>query len=94
MTDLDKMALLPCPFCGGYLKYSTVVEGSTYRWRRVQGCCTDGPEVRHETMARDQQAAEADSQRRAIEAWNTRSAPLTPLNQPTHTTGDTNDSTE
>lgn len=68
--------LLPCPWCGAPLSKATVIEGSTFRWRVVQGCCADGPEVRHDTMADDQAAAEADSTRRAIEAWNTRGSPL------------------
>lgn len=75
MTDLDKMMLLPCPWCGDPLASVSVIEGSTFRWRRVQGCCTDGPEVHHDTKSDDQQAAEVDSHRRAIEAWNTRAAP-------------------
>lgn len=65
----------PCPWCGGRLAAVTVSEGSTFRWRKVDGCCADGPEVRHDTMAGDQVAAEADSRRRAIEAWNHRAAP-------------------
>lgn len=65
--------LLPCPWCGQALAGPpTVRETSTFRWRAVNGCCTDGPEVRHDTMADDQAAAELDSRRRAIEAWNTR----------------------
>lgn len=75
MIDLDKMAMLPCPWCGDPLASVSVSEGSTFRWRRAQGCCTDGPEVHHDTMADDQQAAEVDSRRRAIEAWNSRAAP-------------------
>ena len=64
--------LKPCPWCGEKLTGVSVSEGSTFRWRKVDGCCTDGPEVRHDTMADDQAAAEIDSTRRAIEAWNTR----------------------
>lgn len=64
--------LKPCPWCGEKLTSIRVSEGSTFRWRKVDGCCTDGPEVRHNTLADDQAAAEADSTRRAIEAWNTR----------------------
>lgn len=64
--------LKPCPWCGEKLTSIRVSEGSTFRWRKVDGCCTDGPEVRHNTLADDQVAAEADSTRRAIEAWNTR----------------------
>lgn len=67
--------LKPCPWCGSKMESGTeVIEGSTFRWRRVVGCCTDGPEVRHDTMADDQQAAEADSRARAIAEWNTRPA--------------------
>ena len=65
--------LKPCPWCGDSLKVGRVVEGDTFRWRRVQGCCADGPEVRHDTLAENQAAAHEDSERRAIEAWNTRS---------------------
>lgn len=75
MNDLDKTALLPCPWCGDPLAPVSVVEGSTFRWRRVHGCCADGPEVHHDTKSDDQQAAEVDSRRRAIEAWNARAAP-------------------
>jgi hypothetical protein len=67
--------LLPCPWCGQPLTEANVVQGSTFRWRVVDGCCTEGPEVRHDTMAADQAAAEADSRARAIEAWNTRATP-------------------
>lgn len=65
----------PCPWCGGVLAAITVIEGSTFRWRAVQGCCAAGPEVRHDTLADDQVGAEADSRRRAIEAWNERAVP-------------------
>ena len=64
--------LLKCPWCGEEMAGCTVSEGSTFRWRKVDGCCTDGPEVRHDTMADDQKAAEVDSTARAIAAWNTR----------------------
>jgi len=73
MTTQTDRELLPCPWCGGKVK-GTVVEGSTFRWRCVVGCCTDGPEVRHDTLANDQAAAEIDSRDRAITAWNTRAA--------------------
>ena len=74
MTPNERKAreLLPCPWCGDELTDCTVSEGSTFRWRKVDGCCTDGPEVRHNTMADDQEEAERDSTRRAIEAWNLR----------------------
>lgn len=71
MTDATN-ALLPCPFCGEQLSSVSVSEGSTFRWRKVDGCCTDGPEVRHDTMADDQVAAEAQSRADAIAAWNRR----------------------
>ena len=61
----------PCPWCGG--KVGPIVEeGSTFRWRRVTGCCVDGPEVRHDTLADDQDAAKAASDAAAIDAWNSR----------------------
>lgn len=63
--------LLPCPWCGAAVG-AIVEHGSTFRWRAVVGCCTPGPDVRHATTAEDQDAAEADSKRRAIAAWNTR----------------------
>lgn len=73
MTATERPSdLLPCPWCGEPLDSVSVSEGSTFRWRKVDGCCTDGPEVRHDTLAKDQNAAEADSKRRASEAWNTR----------------------
>lgn len=64
--------LLPCPWCGQPLEDWKVVEGSTFRWRQVDGCCTPGPEVRHHTLAEDQEAAERQSTEDAITAWNTR----------------------
>lgn len=72
MTATDTVALLPCPWCGDEMGKPAVIEGSTFRWRVVAGCCTNGPEVRHDTLSDDQAAAEADSTRRAIEAWNRR----------------------
>jgi hypothetical protein len=67
--------LLPCPWCGQEMfGLISVVHGSTFRWRRVNGCCTDGPEVRHDTMAEDQKAAEIQSRADAIAAWNTRAS--------------------
>lgn len=70
-------ALLPCPFCGGQV-VASVSHGSTFRWRKFDGCCADGPEVRHDTLTNDQEAATADSRRRAIEAWNSRALLTTP----------------
>lgn len=66
------MKVLPCPWCGEELQNPQVVEGSTFRWRVVDGCCTTGPEVRHNTLDDDQQTAEFDSTARAFEAWNRR----------------------
>lgn len=66
-------ALLPCPWCGDPVE-GHVTEGTTFRWRKFTGCCTDGPEVRHDTTAADKDAAEIDSERRAIAAWNRRAA--------------------
>lgn len=76
-------ALLPCPWCGCAMDDPLVTEGSTFRWRKVSGCCADGPEVRHDTMAEDQAAAELESRAAAIAAWNTR--PLATL--PTQSAG-------
>jgi hypothetical protein len=69
--DLTTPELRPCPFCGEP-PVAKVVEGSTFRWRFVLGCCTPGPEVRHNTMADDQEAAERESTADAIAAWNRR----------------------
>lgn len=66
----DDEVLRPCPWCGVALKAVTVSEGTSFRWRKVDGCCADGPEVRHDTTADDQESAEADSRRRARAAWN------------------------
>ena len=68
----SNVKLLPCPWCGEALASVSVSEGSTFRWRKVGGCCADGPEVRHDTMADDQVAAEVESRAKAITAWNTR----------------------
>ena len=68
-TETD---LLPCPWCGEKPASVSVSEGSTFRWRKVDGCCADGPEVRHDTMADDQVAAEVESRAAAIAAWNRR----------------------
>lgn len=74
MTDIEQTEcdLLPCPWCGEELREASVSEGSTFRWRKVDGCCADGPEVRHNTMADDQAAAEVESRQKAIAAWNRR----------------------
>ena len=64
--------LLPCPWCGEELRVVNVSEGSTFRWRKLDGCCADGPEVRIDTMADDQAKAEADARADAIRAWNER----------------------
>ena len=71
-TSTSEPTLLPCPWCGQAMERPDVRETSTFRWRAVMGCCTSGPEIRHDTMADDQAAAEVDSRVRAIEAWNTR----------------------
>lgn len=70
MSDRE---LLPCPWCGGAVD-DVVTQGSTFRWRVVQGCCTNGPEVRYNTFSPDIEAAELDARNRAIKAWNTRAA--------------------
>jgi hypothetical protein len=68
--------LLPCPWCGGTMNGEpSVSEGSTFRWLKVDGCCTDGPEVRVHTLEKDREAALDDARIRAIAAWNTR-API------------------
>ena len=72
------MKPLPCPWCGEELRAVNVSEGSTFRWRKLDGCCADGPEVRIDTMADDQAKAEADARADAIKAWNER-APNTML---------------
>lgn len=64
--------LKPCPWCGGRLKEGLVLEGETFRWRRVQGCCTDGPEVRVNTLSDDREEAEREARAQAYAAWNTR----------------------
>ena len=63
--------LRPCPWCGGQ-PHPAVVRGSTFRWRQLAGCCTPGPEVRHDTLAEDQDKAELDSAGRARAEWNRR----------------------
>ena len=70
---VEPVAMKPCPWCGGGVG-PVVEEGARFRWRRVTGCCADGPEVRHDTMADDQAAAEVDSRAAAIAAWNNRPA--------------------
>jgi hypothetical protein len=72
MTNNAERELLPCPWCGNAMGEAHISHGSTFRWRKVNGCCSDGPEVRHDTLAKDQSEADIDSRRRAIEAWNTR----------------------
>lgn len=89
--DLNTLreALEPCPWCGEPMAHVVVIEGSTFRWRKVQGCCTDGPEVRHDTLAKDQKAAEADSRARAIATWNRRAPRLEAAAVPELSYGDT-----
>ena len=80
MTATKLPELLPCPWCGrAYDGEPVVSEGSTFRWRKVEGCCTDGPEVRHDTLTHDQVAAEVESTAAAITAWNTRATTSTKL---------------
>lgn len=83
LTKVMQQALEPCPFCGRELDTASVSQGSTFRWRKLDGCCVDGPEVRHDTMAQDQTAAENDSRSRAIKAWNTRAITQRPAAQDT-----------
>ena len=80
---VEPVAMKPCPWCGGEVG-PVVEEGARFRWRRVTGCCADGPEVRHDTMADDQAAAEVESRQRAIDAWNNRATqPVATEEQPT-----------
>jgi hypothetical protein len=80
-TNQRAVELAPCPWCGDELAGVSVSEGSTFRWRKVDGCCADGPEVRHDTMADDQAAAEVDSRARAIAAWNRRTPGWRPISE-------------
>ena len=77
------VALVPCPFCGDSLTDVYVSEGTTFSWRKVDGCCADGPEVRHDTISDDQEEAERVSRQRAIDAWNHRVLTLPPDWHPT-----------
>jgi Lar family restriction alleviation protein len=65
-------AALPCPFCGH--DGVSVCEGSTFRWRYAQcdECGAQAGEVRHDTMNKDRQFAEAESRDRAVDEWNKR----------------------
>ena len=74
--DVEPVAMNPCPWCGGEVG-PIVEEGATFRWRRVTGCCANGPEVRHDTLADDQAAAEVESRAAAIAAWNERPVEVT-----------------
>jgi Lar family restriction alleviation protein len=62
----------PCPFCAE--TSVTVEEGTTFRWRIAvcNACGAQGPEVRHDTLAKDRVAAATESNYRAIKAWNVR----------------------
>lgn len=71
--------LKPCPWCGGVLQEARVVEGDTFRWRKLQGCCTDGPEVHIDTLADDRVGAEERAAQAAIDAWNTRAPQWHPI---------------
>lgn len=66
-------AIKNCPFCGHY--DVTVYEGSTFRWRYAEcdRCGAKAPEVRHDTLADDQEDATNKSTLAAIGAWNERS---------------------
>jgi len=71
--------VLPCPFCGD--NQPTVFEGSTFRWRVAvcNNCGAYAPEARHDTLAEDQKQAGIESDAAAITAWNTRAAPVEPV---------------
>lgn len=71
--------LKPCPWCGEALQEARVVDGDTFRWRKLQGCCTDGPEVHIDTLADDRVAAEERAAQAAIDAWNTRAPQWQPI---------------
>ncbi|HHA2702384.1 TPA: Lar family restriction alleviation protein [Stenotrophomonas maltophilia] len=71
--------LKPCPWCGGVLQEARVVEGDTFRWRKLQGCCTDGPEIHIDTLADDRVGAEERAAQAAIDAWNTRAPQWQPI---------------
>ena len=66
----DELEPLPCPFCGD--KTVTVRAGSSFRWRVVEclNCGATCGETRAKTIG---EADNAGDERRAIEAWNTRS---------------------
>lgn len=78
--------LKPCPWCGGALQEARVVEGDTFRWRKLQGCCTDGPEVHIDTLADDRVGAEERAAQAAIDAWNTRAPQWQPIESAPKTT--------
>ena len=66
-------AVEPCPFCGH--QGVTVYKGDTYCWRiaSCDKCGAQAPDVRH-TIKEGQtpEQAMADTNKRALEAWNTR----------------------
>lgn len=64
---------LPCPFCGN--REITVIEGSTFRWRRVECnyCGAQGPEARVQTTGEGTPIQwEKEGANDAIKEWNTR----------------------
>jgi Lar family restriction alleviation protein len=74
MNDPHSFAdVKPCPFCGH--QGVTVYQGENFRWRVAicDACGAQAPDVRH-SIKEGQASAEAmaDADRRAIEAWNTR----------------------
>lgn len=67
---------LPCPFCGG--NDYTVMEGTTFRWRRVScdNCGVLGPEVRMQTLGKGtKEEWELVAQENAKIEWNYRVSP-------------------
>lgn len=70
MIDLPKPK--PCPFCGH--SEIGVVEGESFRYCRSMCpyCGAQGPEVRKNTLADNQGAANVEANTQAIEEWNTR----------------------
>ena len=62
-----------CPFCGS--SKVTVFQGDTYRWRVAvcDECGAQAPDVRHAIKeGQTPEQAMADTNKRALEAWNTR----------------------
>ena len=65
------MQIKPCPWCGG-TSVSVVEKEFRYRMAVCDECDAHAPDVRHDTLAKDQQKAERESSAKAIDAWNTR----------------------